>query len=411
MPKPTVVIISGGASSRLFPLNASNKGYLSLFGSALISRTITNLQQAGFTDFVLVAPASDRGGQRLLALLKRDGVDGAHIKVVTQSTPKGMGDAVLQAKPFLTDRFFVLYPYHLNVAAALDQSLARTEPAVVCSITTDNPWNYGVLTIQGERAVGLVEKPIQGQEPSDQKVSLYLLNGQFLNILAQLPASEYNFEAALNQLMQTSRVGATKLGRQPLTIKYPWHLFDVQKYFFSQLKSHRGKNLNIANTAIINEAKGPVWIEDHVTIGHGARIVGPCYLGKNVTIGDFNLIRESSLEADVKIGSHTDIARSIIMDRTCLHFAYIGDSILGSDINIGAGLITANQRLDKKNVTVKVKGQAVDTRKGKLGVIIGNQANLGIGVRTMPGVCLGAQSVIFPSQTVYNNVDHGATLK
>jgi bifunctional UDP-N-acetylglucosamine pyrophosphorylase/glucosamine-1-phosphate N-acetyltransferase len=411
MSKPTVVIICGGASSRLFPLNLRNKAYLKLFGAALISRTVANLQIDGFENFVLVVPQADEGGQQLLNLLKNDGVDVTKIKITIQPEAKGMGDAVLQAKQYLTDRFFVLYPYHINVATALNQSLAKKESAVICSITTDNPWNYGIITLKDNRAIGLIEKPTSGDEPSNQKVSLYLLNQEFLKILTALPEAEYNFEDALNQLMQTSEVGVTKLDESPVTLKYPWHLFDIQSYFFSQLKSHRGQNLNIAPTAVIDETKGSVWIDDNVVIGHCAHIVGPVYLGKDVKIGDFTLIRESSIESESKIGSHTDLVRSIILSKTSIHYSYVGDSIIGNEINVGAGLLTGNKRLDGQNVKVDVKGQKIDSLHRKLGVIIGDHANLGIGVKTMPGVCLGVGSVIFPNQTIFNNVDHRAVLK
>jgi len=105
------------------------------------------------------------------------------------------------------------------------------------------------------------------------------------------------------------------------------------------------------------------------------------------------------------------VKNSIIGNGThAAHLSYIGDSIIGSNCNLGAGTITANLRLDKASIRVKIKGKSEDSGRRKLGVMIGNEVEIGIGVLLMPGVKIGNNSWIgagtivnedIPSESIY----------
>ena len=67
------------------------------------------------------------------------------------------------------------------------------------------------------------------------------------------------------------------------------------------------------------------------------------------------------------------------------HLSYVGDSIVGEGVNVGAGFITANLRHDGKNVLSMVKGKLVDTGMKKFGAVIADGVKTGINTSVYPG--------------------------
>jgi len=413
MTKPTVVIIAGGENSRFFPLNFNTyKGSMNLMGKALIIRALESLQKHGYHKVVIVVSPKNYQGQGLSGLLAESKLD-QNITFVLQPEAKGMGDAVLKARDQLSEQFIVTSGYHLNVGELADQLLELKAENVVCSAPTLEPWEYGILSLEDGRAVGIVEKPAQGKQPSNQKVqSIYALNQDFIKQLAALPESDYNFETALNLVMQNQSVGVLALPDSLPSLKYAWHLFDFQQQLFKDLRSHTSTKAEVAKTVVLDESQGSIYIDDGAHIGHGTRIAGPCYIGRNVKVGDFCLLRGGcSIEADTTIGAYTEIVRSIILSSSSVHQSYVSDSIIGHRVKIGAGFLTANKRLDRAPIQINIKGKMIDTGRNNLGVLIGDEANIGIRVSTMPGVSIGAQTLIHPGVMVYRNVDHQQTVR
>lgn len=407
-----VLIIAAGSNSRFFPLNQrTHKGGISLGGQPLLAQTLTNLHEHGFDEVILVVSSKDLHGQGLSGHIPTDFL-GMNLTFAEQVEAKGMGDAILGIQEMITGRFAVISPYHTQAGRILTQMVDRPEPCVVAVTETSSPWNYGIVSLQEDKAVALIEKPPQGTEPSNLKLSsLYVLSPEYLTVLASVPAEEYNFENALNQVMGQSDVGVVRLDQSPPSLKYPWQLFDFQSQLFASMRSYRSPDALIDQSAVIDETHGPVFIEAGVRIGHAAKIVGPCYLGKKALVGDFSFIRGSSVEAEAQIGANTEVVRSILLEKASLHFGYLADSIVGTEAKIGAGLITANKRLDRQHIVVEVKGKKVDVGRNNLGVIVGDGANVGIRVSTMPGVLIGAGAIIFPGSILYNHIDHHQTYK
>ncbi len=138
-----------------------------------------------------------------------------------------------------------------------------------------------------------------------------------------------------------------------------------------------GKNTIIEPGAYI---RGPCIIGDNSTIRHGA------YLRGNVIIGN-----------DCVVGHSTEIKNSIFLDRAHAgHFNYIGDSVLGNDTNLGAGAKCANLRLDHGEISVVLDGKKVATGRKKLGIFLGDGAQMGCNAVSNPGTLVGKKSFIHP---------------
>jgi bifunctional UDP-N-acetylglucosamine pyrophosphorylase/glucosamine-1-phosphate N-acetyltransferase len=93
------------------------------------------------------------------------------------------------------------------------------------------------------------------------------------------------------------------------------------------------------------------------------------------------------------------------MDNTNVpHQNYVGDSILGQNCNLGAGTKIANLRLDKKNVTAVLNGKKIDTKRKKLGAIIGDNVQTGINATINIGSMIGNGVYIGPGGFVKREV-------
>lgn len=186
-------------------------------------------------------------------------------------------------------------------------------------------------------------------------------------------------------------------------LKYPWDLLRIKKELFDKyLVKKISSSAKICENVII---KGEVYIGDNVEIKENVIINGPAYIGNNSVIGNNSIIRKySDIENSVLIGSNCEIKNSILQDDTHLHQNYVGDSIIGKSVRIGAGTITANTRIDRGEINSHVLNQRVNTKLKKLGVIIGDNVKIGIHCSLMPGVLIGSNSLIGPHSFVMSNV-------
>lgn len=408
--KPTVLILAAGANSRFFPFNyTAHKGMITLLGESLLNRTLNLYVKKGFSRFVIIHSPRESEAIRTHVTLP----DSVECHYVEQPEPKGMGDAVLCAKELIgRENFIVMFPNGFDTSQAIVHLLAAGAPPLLCASHTKEPWLYGILSVEDGKATAIVEKPQPGSEPSNLKVEgLYFLNQRFMEILHGLPEAEYNFEEALATLMREAPVAVVQLESELFSLKFPWQLFAAQEVLFQTVESSTHPDVFIPKTVVIDDTHGPVVIEAGARIGDFVKIVGPVYLGKNVLIGDYSFVRQSSVEAGATIGANTEVVRSIIMEDATVHFGYLADSIIGREVKIGAGLITANRRHDRENVKMNVKGQKVNTGMNGLGAMIGDRTKIGVRTTTIPGVAIGADCVLYPSLTVYENVGHGEVVK
>ncbi|MCS7111732.1 MAG: nucleotidyl transferase, partial [Ignisphaera sp.] len=78
---------------------------------------------------------------------------------------------------------------------------------------------------------------------------------------------------------------------------------------------------------------------------------------------------------------------------------------------LGAGTIIANLRLDDKTVKLSINGKKIDSRRIKMGAIVGGYTKTGVNVSIMPGVKIGSHSIIYPGVTVYRDVPANTIVK
>ena len=139
----------------------------------------------------------------------------------------------------------------------------------------------------------------------------------------------------------------------------------------------------------------------------GATIIGPCFIGKNCQVRQGAYLRGYVLGGDRCIFGHaTEVKHSIFLDGAqASHFAYVGDSILGNQVNLGAGTKCANLRFDKQPVKLRYKEKKIQTPLKKCGVLMGDEAQTGCNAVTAPGTLIAPKSVVMPLSFVKGWID------
>lgn len=153
---------------------------------------------------------------------------------------------------------------------------------------------------------------------------------------------------------------------------------------------------------------GAYLMSDDIEIGEGtvveagAYVRGPAIIGRNCEIRNGAYIRGDVLVGDrCVVGHTTEVKSSIFLDEAKAgHFAYIGDSILGNDVNLGAGTKLANLKLTADEIVLRIEGARVPSGTRKLGAILGDGCQLGCNSVTSPGTILGKKSFVFPCVSV-----------
>lgn len=412
--KPTIVIHAGGKNSRFFPLNTlTNKGFISLLGKPLVVRALESLEHHGFTNVVLVVSEKDSNGNGLSGILNSYNLN-LNIRWVLQPEANGQGHALLVASEHIDTYCISMSPYYVNAGQIAEKLWhAQQEEGSDCvfmGTQVDDPSLYGMLEFHQEKpkqVIGIIEKPV-GHAPSNYKVnSIYLLSKKFLEYLQETPLEEYSLEIALTAYAKHNVLTWVENSEDLPSLKYAWHLFDMAKALLNSATTHIDPTAHISATAILDDSTGPIVIESGAQVGDFAKVSGPCYIGKNVLVGDYSFVRDNSvIEANTTIGAKTEIVRSIILGGASIHYGYLADSILDQGVKVGAGLITANKRFDRKTIRTQVKGQMVAMSSNAQGVIVGAHTHLGIGIRTLPGVLIGAHNAIHPSTIIEKNIDH-----
>jgi bifunctional N-acetylglucosamine-1-phosphate-uridyltransferase/glucosamine-1-phosphate-acetyltransferase GlmU-like protein len=143
-----------------------------------------------------------------------------------------------------------------------------------------------------------------------------------------------------------------------------------------------GKNTVVEPGALLKEG---CLIGEYSEVRQGAYLRGACLVGNRCLVGHTTEMKNSVMIEGSKAG----------------HFAYIGDSILGNRVNLGAGTKLANLKIVESTIVLKIEKQKYETGLRKFGAIIGDNSETGCNTVTVPGTILGADSMVFPNTTVH----------
>jgi bifunctional UDP-N-acetylglucosamine pyrophosphorylase / glucosamine-1-phosphate N-acetyltransferase len=124
----------------------------------------------------------------------------------------------------------------------------------------------------------------------------------------------------------------------------------------------------------------------------------PCIIGPNCFVASYCYLRGGVYLAEgVTVGPGVEIKSSFIGTRSALaHLNFIGNSIVGSDVNIEAGAVIANHRNERadKSIRIAVDGEVVTTRGTTFGAVVGDRCRIGANAVLLPGTILKPGTII-----------------
>jgi len=159
----------------------------------------------------------------------------------------------------------------------------------------------------------------------------------------------------------------------------------------------------LADTVVFGD--GPVFIGPGTRVGPAVFIEGPALIGANCEIRHGALLRANTILGDGAIVGHaSETKNALLLERAAApHLAYVGDSILGQRVNLGAGSVLSNVGLTsraqpgapRRHITLRCGGREYDSGLRKLGAILGDDVELGCNCVTNPGVLIGPRSLVY----------------
>ncbi|MCY1485653.1 Bifunctional protein GlmU [compost metagenome] len=169
----------------------------------------------------------------------------------------------------------------------------------------------------------------------------------------------------------------------------PWEITNNLKEILYEIISGLGNDYKIQDGIAIHKT---------AVIESGAILKQPAIVGENCFVGANAYFREGVyLDKSVKIGPGCEIKNSIICSGTAIaHFNYVGNSIVGRNVNFEAGSIAANHYNERevKNISVLYKEHVIDTKSDKFGSLIGDDSRIGANAVLSPGTILEKKSIV-----------------
>jgi len=385
------VVLAAGEGKRMRPLTAKRpKVMLPLANRPMMEHLVLATRDAGIRDFIFVVGYGEREIRTHFTDGSRFGIS---ITYAAQRHQQGTADAVRCVRDLVTGPFLLMNGDMILNNADIAEFIRCPAPCMGIS-TTDHPGDYGVVLVSDDRVISLEEK---SPHPKSNLINagVYLLSPEIFDLVDRVRPSargELELTDALAGLIAARELGAYRLPSW-MDVGYPWDMLDANAILMEKKPGEVAGTIEDGVTL-----HGPVQIGEGSIIRSGTYIEGPCIIGNNCRIGPHAYIRGStSIGDDCHIGHCTEIKNSIIMTGTKVpHFNYIGDSVIGSNCNFGAGTKGANLRHDHANVRVCGK----DTHKKKFGAIVGDNVQFGINCSINVGAVIGSNAQFAPNSYI-----------
>jgi len=404
------VILAAGKSTRLHPLTVSkSKVMLPVANKALLEHNLQQLLLTKAVDEAVIVVGF--GSEQVITKFGNHyGNEKGKIKIAYafQAEQLGTGHALLQAEKFVAKEKKILVMMGDDMYSSSDIRKCAGHDSCILARKVQDVSSFGKIISEKGFLKGIAEKPAAGGSGL-ANTALYVLPAAIFPLLRKLKKSsrgDYEITDAVAELAGNSKVAVEEAGFwQPMT--YPWSLLAANEAVLKQMEKNKPQ---VAPTAEIEKhttLKGFVAVGKNTQVRNGAYIEGPVVIGDNCIIGPNCFIRPcTSIGNGCKVGNAVEVKNSILMNNVTIgHLSYCGDSVIGENVNFGAGTIIANLRHDSENVKSIVRGELVDSGRKKLGAIIGDNAKLGIHTSIYPGRKIWPGKATLPGEIVKNDVN------
>ncbi len=396
-PPRRAIVLAAGQGERLWPLTATQpKPLVPIANESLLARLLGQLAGTGMGHVTVVTaepdgPVADHARRVAKGL-------GLELDIAVQRERLGTGHALQQVE--LPDEPVVVTYGDLFLEPDALQDLIEAGPTgAIGALEVEDVTGYGVLELEGDRLAGIEEKPAEASAGL-ANAGVYVLPSGFQAHLAAIepsPRGELELTDAL-----TAAVGAgLEMIVHPfehwLDVGWPWDVLAANERALAELDAEVLGEVEPGAQLV-----GPVRLEPGAVVRAGALIQGPALIGPGATVGPNAYIRASTtLGPNAKVGHGCEVKNSVLLEGAKVpHVSYVGDSVLGRNVNLGAGTQVANLRHDDANLLVDTPKGRIDSGRRKLGVILGDGVKTGINATLNCGVLLGPGELVRPGEVV-----------
>ncbi|MBI2299987.1 MAG: NTP transferase domain-containing protein [Armatimonadetes bacterium] len=289
------VVLAAGAGRRLEPVTLDrSKATVPVCGRPMLDWVLDSLAEAGIGEFVVVVhdPADD------VADCCREWAAGRPLTFAVQAERRGMAHALLQAAPHLRGDFLLsacdsIVGSHV-VRGLIEQYRGGGVSGVLALEKLTSPERVrqtGIVALDGERVVRIVEKPTPEEAPSDlASLPLYVFSHRLLEFLPRVPLSkrgELELQDAIAMLISCDGGVGWRLADHRWQVTSVADLLELNRLFLAC--GHTREDARA-------ECIGPVYIDPAAKLGTGCRI-GP----------------NAVLEAGCRVGDEAQIQNAVVL--------------------------------------------------------------------------------------------------
>ncbi|MBI3647221.1 MAG: glucose-1-phosphate thymidylyltransferase [Actinobacteria bacterium] len=338
------LVLSGGEGSRLRPLtHTSAKQLIPIAGTPILFHALEAIRDAGVTEVGIVVGST---ADEIEAAVGDGSAWGLRVTYLHQEAPLGLAHAVLTAREFVAGQPFLMYlgdNVILEGVTRFVREFERARPdAQIFVARVPEPERFGVVQIEGDRVVRLVEKP--SSFVSDLAlVGVYLFDDSIIEACESLKPSgrgEYEITEAIQWLVDRGRtVRVEMLEGWWKDTGRPDDLLEANRMM-----------LSIRSTELEGEVDGASSLTGAVVLGPGAKVIRSHIRGP-VVIGPGSAVEDSVVGPNVSIERDCAIARSTIEDSIVMEGCRVADlrgltgSILGRNVEIRHSELEGTHRL------------------------------------------------------------------
>ena len=367
------------------------KVMLPIANKPILEHLLVEVREAGIREFIFIVGYHD---ERVRDYFGSGDQWGVSISYSTQRRQLGTADAVKMVEGLVDGNFLVINGD--VIAGQKDISrLSSKNDNTVGVVEVKDIKELGVVEVSGDRIVHIYEK-VEKSTSHMANTGLYLFTQDIFDAISQTsksPRGEYELTDSLQWMIDKGHPVSYQEISYWLDLSYPWDLLPANE---SLLAGIEAQNLGEVEENVV--IKGVVSVGKGTVVRSGSYIVGPVIIGQDCDIGPNCCIRlYTSIGDNCHIGNAVEVKNSIVMNGSKIpHHNYVGDSVIGEECNLGAGTKIANLRLDKRDIMVA----NIDTKRHKLGAIIGDRVETGINASINVGCVIGNNTHIGPGAMV-----------
>ena len=389
------IILAAGEGAHLSPFSETRPiSMIGVAGRTMLDNTFGLLKSAGINDiFIVVRHKKDK----LIERLQQQDHNGLNLHYVEQKRKLGIGNAVMQIKNKISpgEYFLLLYGDTLtaeNIFSKVQQSFHSFKCPVASICLPPSNQMFGNVFLNARMEITkIVEKP------KGNNLGNYVLSGVFIlpaSFFKLLKSSGNSMEKALKKVVAEEGLRASMWEDEWLDVVYPWEILTANKMIMDSWQES-----SITKTATLEAnvtLQGIVRIEAGAIIKSGAVLEGPCCIGEGSYIGNNSLIRSyTSVGKNCSVGSGVELKNCVVMDNSQIgRLSFVGDSVLGENVDMGAGCMTVNRTVDWKPISVKNGKRPMGTGMTKLGAFLGDGVVVGAGNTLQPGMVVAPGKIL-----------------